>query len=585
LSLLSARRAPLAIFEAEFVPGLSSVRIRLACPPRLKCRSLRNLASPVLLADSRCTGLPVASKYKEKETQSELRLLLPFLLLPPATAASVSCPSEPLKPRRPPLPTGASEKVQPMRLVGLRCGSASGPVTGRLAAVYRLSLWLAAVYRLSLPTGCCLPPVTQLAAAYRCHPAGCCLRCHSGWLPAYRLSLQLAAAYRLIAADKLVLHGLHGIPVWIFSSQHRLFLCRRGRAAGAHSSIRRLHAEKLAQNQSGFRGFIAFYSTHGAVPVGSQGGKDLSNVSILGVAKIQPSNRESGGAATKESSVLLSGIKAFLRTQAIQQYSMVKTLSCLSCCLVAVALTTIAGAEDAGLQPVRARRHLRGLGGPLGGETQGQHPGDLGAQCARAHCPALRPLRLRARRQPADFHRPVAQPEPGRRPARGRLRMAMVSSGHALSGGHALSVGQAHQVRCDNSVGRLPSAEASVALCPAAAPAVVVQDIDYSGAGVSMTCALCSVTHAPSPASRRWALRPRGHRDARQQHGQAAVHLLLETLPPSGDTESDCYLKLRPEHSMRRPEPNLRRSSGLRARWRVNATSNDEGSLLCSLLR
>uniref|UniRef100_A0A1I8HXE0 Secreted protein n=1 Tax=Macrostomum lignano TaxID=282301 RepID=A0A1I8HXE0_9PLAT len=33
-----------------------------------------------------------------------------------------------------------------------------------------------------------------------------------------------------------------------------------------------------------------------------------------------------------------ASLEQFLRTQAIQQYSMVKTLSCLSCCLVAVAL-------------------------------------------------------------------------------------------------------------------------------------------------------------------------------------------------------------------------------------------------------
>uniref|UniRef100_A0A1I8ITN2 Guanylate cyclase domain-containing protein n=1 Tax=Macrostomum lignano TaxID=282301 RepID=A0A1I8ITN2_9PLAT len=406
----------------------------------------------------------------------------------------------------------------------------------QLAAVYRLSLQLAAVYRLSLPAGCCLPPVTPAAAAATachsgwllftachsgwllftaCHSLAAVTACHSGWLllTACHSSwlLLIACHFGRIAADKLVQHGLHRIPVWIFSSQHRLFLCRRGGWPGAHSSIRRLHAEKLAQNQ--------------------------------------PSNRESGGAVTKESSVLLSGIKAgersrggpaarehirppgagiamphplrsasrpllspasieqFLRTQAIQQYSMVKTLSCLSCCLVAVALTTIAGAEDAGCNQCepgaicvdlearwveRRKANIQEILVPNAHELIAQHS----SRCRElSHVIVRGSLAEFAASRRGGSLQISTGPLHSLSPAGGRhadgSSMAMVSSGHALSGGHALNVGQAHQVRCDNSrrgVGRpLPGRRSG---------AVVVQDIDYSGAGVSMTCALCSVTHA-----------------------------------------------------------------------------------------
>ncbi|PAA54308.1 hypothetical protein BOX15_Mlig015147g1, partial [Macrostomum lignano] len=294
-----------------------------------------------------------------------------------------------------------------------------------------------------------------------------------------------------------------------------------------------------------------------------------------------------------------ASLEQFLRTQAIQQYSMVKTLSCLSCCLVAVALATIAGAEDAGCNQCepgaicvdlearwveRRKANIQEILVPNAHELIAQHS----SRCRElSHVIVRGSLAEFAASRRGGSLQISTGPLHSLSPAGGRHAdgsgMAMVSSGHALSGGHALNVGQAHQVRCDNSVGRLPSAEASVALCPAAAPAVVVQDIDYSGAGVSMTCALCSVTHAFASVS---ALGSAPHVDIVMpvnNTGQAAVHLLLETLPPSGDTESDCYLKC---DQSTRCVGRSRICDGVQdCGAGVNATSNDEGSLLCSLLR
>uniref|UniRef100_A0A1I8FBY6 Protein kinase domain-containing protein n=1 Tax=Macrostomum lignano TaxID=282301 RepID=A0A1I8FBY6_9PLAT len=483
-----------------------------------------------------------------------------------------------------------------------------------------------------------------------------------------------------IAADKLVLHGLHRIPSLDLQQPAPTVPLPPRRAA--RSSLQ--YPTRLPCRKTGSK------STRMAVPVGSQGGKDLSNVSILGVAKNSAKQPESAGAATKESSVLLradkggetrkcraleffcravlnplqqpwgpnksgqpgyqqlqnngspqlaggasrggpaarehirphparvsqcrircaqlprppfppASLEQFLRTQAIQQYSMVKTLSCLQLlpgCGALTLTTTSPRAEDAGCNQCEPgaicvdlearwetrKANIQEILVPNAHELIAQHSGRCRASSAMSSSAAAS-AEFAASRRGGSLQISTG-PLHSLSPAGGRHAdgsgMAMVSSGHALSGGHALSVGQAHQVRCDNSVGRLPSAEASVALCPAAAPAVVVQDIDYSGAGVSMTCALCSVTHAFASVS---ALGSAPHVDIVMpvnNTGQLLYTSCWRRCRPVG-TPNRLLPEVRPEHSMRRPE---RICDGVQdCGAGVNATSNDEGSLLCSLLR